>query len=219
MIYTFDFLDDLAINTINEYYSFCKFVDGSLSGSNNRDMKWNEELRDSCHSPDLIEYTDKILHSASDFKYVMLPRATSTPLFLRYSEGMHYAFHNDFYIMDSNLRSDYSVSISLSDPSEYEGGELVLRLGNSEDQEIISKLPAGKGIVYPTGTLHKVNPVTSGERRVIVFWVESIIHDRRIREILSQYSETLLRYGSGLKKYMGELEKTRFQLIRDYAQL
>ena len=219
MIYTFDFLDDLAINTINEYYTFCSFVDGSKTGSPDKDRKWNEELSDPCHSKDLIEYTDKILHNADNFKYVMLPRSTSTPFFLKYTEGMHYAFHNDFYMMNNEIRSDYSVSIFLSEPDEYEGGELVLRMGNSEAQEISFKLPAGKGIVYPTGTLHKVNPVISGERRVVVFWLESIIQDRRIREILSQYSETLLHYAGDLKPWMGELERTRYQLIRDYAQL
>lgn len=214
MIYTFDFLDDLAIETINEYFKFCSFVDGSLSGSKDKTRKWNEEIFDTLHGQALIDYTDKIIKNAEQFTYTILPRATTVPKFVRYKEGMHYAYHNDFYL-HNQVRTDYSVTIALNDPSEYEGGELVFKIG---DNEITNKLPAGKGIVYPTGTLHKVNEVTSGERRVIIFWVESVIQDSRIREVLAEYSDTLMRMGSYARPWMGELEKTRYRLIREYAQ-
>ena len=127
---------------------------------------------------------------------------------------MHYAFHNDFYQINE-LRTDYSISIFLNSPDEYEGGELVFRQGNMDTEY---KLEPGQAIIYPTGLMHKVNPVTSGERRVCVFWLESIISDSRIRETLVEYADTLLRNGEALQPFIGELEKTRYRLIRNYAQ-
>lgn len=214
MIYTFDLINDVSIKTINEFYEFCDFIDGSTSGSKDKESKYNEELFDTCHSESLISFVDKEIKRCNEFSYILLPRATTNPRFLRYTKGMHYAYHNDFYMINE-IRTDYSVTCFLNSPDEYEGGELVLRIG---DKEVEYKMEPGKAIAYPTGTLHKVNKVTSGERRVIVFWLESIISDSRIRDTLSEYSSTLMKYKPHIEDLIGEFEKTRYRLIREYAQ-
>ena len=214
MVYIIDLLERMHVNAINDFYEFCLFVDGSVSGSSDKNGKWNEELRDSTHEGSLIQYIDSAIKKNEKFNYMFLPRATTFPRFLRYKEGMHYAFHNDFYQINE-LRTDYSISIFLNSPDEYEGGELVFRQGNMDTEY---KLEPGQAIIYPTGLMHKINPVTSGERRVCVFWLESIISDSRIRETLVEYADTLLRNGEALQPFIGELEKTRYRLIRNYAQ-
>lgn len=61
-----------------------------------------------------------------------------------------------------------SLVMQLSDPSEYEGGDL--KLYNSQDPIIIRK-EGGMVVCFPSYTLHEVTPVTKGERYSLVAWV------------------------------------------------
>lgn len=94
-----------------------------------------------------------------------------------WSMGMH----TDSAIMNTGYRSDISFTLSLTDPETYEGGELVMETSFGE-QPI--KIPAGTLIIYPTGGLHRVAPVTQGVRLVVVGWVQSRIRDAAKRQIL-----------------------------------
>ena len=76
----------------------------------------------------------------------MFTQGNYFPRFLRYREGTYYAFHNDFYQINE-LRTDYSISIFLNSPDEYEGGELVFRQGNMDTEH---KLEPGQALIYPT---------------------------------------------------------------------
>jgi PKHD-type hydroxylase len=78
-------------------------------------------------------------------------------------------------------RSDVSFTLFLNSPSEYEGGELVIE---GADDEKAYKLEAGSAIIYPSTTLHRVDPVTRGTRLVVVGWVQSFIREASEREIL-----------------------------------
>ncbi len=117
------------------------------------------------------------------FQRVALPRTIRPPLISRYQVGMTYGLHVDDAMMGSKVkqRSDVSVTVFLSDPGDYDGGELVMHSPYGE-QEI--KLPAGHAVVYPSSTLHKVAPVTRGERLAAVTWVQSRVRDPARREIL-----------------------------------
>jgi|TARA_Y100000022_G_scaffold27182_1_gene20686 PKHD-type hydroxylase len=214
MIYIIDLFDKIYVDAINDFYGFCMFADGSETGSSDKKSKWNEVIRDSTHLDSLVDYVDKIIKENNTFNYMFLPRASTFPRFLRYKEGMHYAYHNDFYQINQ-LRTDYSVTVFLNSPDDYEGGELVFAVG---DTEVEYKLQPGQAIVYPTGLMHKVKPVISGERRVCVFWVESVIADSRIRETLVEYADTLIKNKDLIRPIIADLEKTRYRLIRNYAQ-
>ncbi len=98
----------------------------------------------------------------------------------RYGPGMEYGLHVDDALMQG-VRTDLSFTVFLSGPEAYEGGELVIE-GNDADSAI--KLPAGSAVVYPTTSLHRVAPVTSGERLVVVGWVRSFIRRADQRELL-----------------------------------
>jgi PKHD-type hydroxylase len=108
------------------------------------------------------------------------PKRLVRLLISRYEPGMTYGTHVDDALMDG-VRPDLSFTLFLSDPATYEGGALVI-----EDTygERMVKLPAGELILYPSTTLHRVDPVTSGVRLAAVGWVRSYVRDPEHREIL-----------------------------------
>ena len=117
-------------------------------------------------------------------------------LFTRTGVGMYYGPHNDVPYIKTGRR-DLSFTIFLNNPSEYEGGELILYI-NPETKKI--KLNQGDIIIYPTKYLHEVTQVTKGERMVCVGWIESQIPRDDDRESLS-----LMRKGiSEITKQLGK---------------
>jgi PKHD-type hydroxylase len=214
MIYEIDFLNNEQLETIIKYYDFSNFIDGKASGTDNKKIKNNLEMCDNTHYIPLRDYFGKCVQENDEFKFIFNYRALIPPGFLKYEEGMHYDYHRDLYFMN-DVRNDYSVTCFLNSPDEYEGGELVLKIGG---KELEYKLDAGKALIYPTGTPHKVKKITSGCRKVVVFWFESIIHDSRIRNIITDYSKVLYNNQENLPpKVIDDLEDIRFKLIRDYG--
>ncbi len=126
-----------------------------------------------------------------------VPRRVAPPQLLRYGPGQNYGAHVDAAFMlvgRQALRSDLSSTVFLTDPSAYDGGELVIYLG-SETVKIKGR--AGQALLYPSTTLHEVKPVTLGERLVMITFIESHIVDPLRRELL--YSLNEVRALEGLK--------------------
>jgi PKHD-type hydroxylase len=120
------------------------------------------------------------------FRSAALPARLRTPLFSRYDAGMGYGRHMDDALMAvgggrSALRADLAVTVFLSDPASYDGGELVIE---SAGGTAAYKLEPGQAIVYPATALHRVAEVTRGERLAAVLWVQSLVRDAAQREIL-----------------------------------
>jgi PKHD-type hydroxylase len=112
------------------------------------------------------------------------PRRIATPQLARYGVGGAYGTHIDVAFMAAarqSLRSDLSSTVFISEPTTYEGGELVIHLG-SETVSVRGK--AGQAVLYPSTTLHEIRPVTSGERLVMITFIESHIADQLRRELL-----------------------------------
>ncbi|MGD1903580.1 MAG: Fe2+-dependent dioxygenase [Geitlerinemataceae cyanobacterium] len=114
------------------------------------------------------------------FQSAVRPQSIHSLLVSRYGEGMSYGRHVDNAVMNGH-RTDVSLTVFLNEPDEYAGGELTIE---GADRETGYKLPAGSAIVYPSTTLHRVDPVTKGHRLVVVGWVQSHIRDASHREIL-----------------------------------
>ena len=131
----------------------------------------------------LTTIRDFIRWGSSEFQRFAIPKTIQRPLISRYREGMNYGRHVDDALMGgaSKTRTDLSVTLFLNDPADYEGGELVIESPMGEEE---IKLPAGAAVVYPSGALHRVAPVTRGERIAAVTWVESHVRDPQRREIL-----------------------------------
>ena len=117
-----------------------------------------------------------------------IPRHIFPPLFNRYaaSDGHHFGIHVDNAVRGDHLtglriRTDLSVTLFLSEPDEYDGGELVVEdvYGSHE-----IKLPAGDLVVYPASSLHMVTPVTRGMRVASFFWLQSMIRDAHARSLI-----------------------------------
>jgi len=120
------------------------------------------------------------------FMSASLPHTVFPPLFNRYGQGHGFGDHIDNALRfqrDQNvrIRTDLSATLFLSEPSEYEGGELVV-----EDTYGVHevKLPAGDLILYPASSQHRVEPVTDGERVASFFWIQSLIRDDARRALL-----------------------------------
>lgn len=112
-----------------------------------------------------------------------LPKRFFPPLISKSGPGEGYGTHVDDALIGGSLavRSDLSLTLFLSDPEAYEGGELVVETVAGEEA---AKFAAGDAVLYPSTTLHRVEPVTRGERLVAVTWIESRIRDAGQREIL-----------------------------------
>ncbi len=141
------------------------------------------------------------------FVSAALPHHTVPPLFNCYDGGGHYGNHVDNAIQrDANrltkVRTDVSVTVFISQPDEYDGGELII-----EDTYGVHevKLPAGDAVLYPSTSLHRVEPVTRGQRLAAVTWVQSMIRDDWQRAMLFNLDMTILR----LRQRLGEGERSR----------
>lgn len=117
------------------------------------------------------------------------PRALLNLRAARYGVGDAYGWHVDQAVMGSQ-RSDLSFTLFVSAPDSYQGGELELDHGH---HKVRVKGEAGQLLVYPTGTLHQVCPVTAGERLVVVGWIESLVPRADDREMLFTLASELTR--------------------------
>ena len=190
-------LDWPALKEIRKALAEGNFVDGQkTAGSRAKRVKHNEQLSPKDDSRKQIDMlvVDALRRNA-EFQRVVIPRSIQRPLFSRYGSGMNYGMHVDDALMGSGvkLRSDVSVTVFLSNPDDYDGGELEM-VSPFGPQEV--KLPAGWAVAYPSSTLHRVKPVTAGERLAAVTWVQSYIADPARREILYDLDKIRRRLGN-----------------------
>jgi PKHD-type hydroxylase len=163
-----------------------RFVDGRLSaGAAASRVKRNEELEAGALP---LEQLNRLVMEAlvrhPVYRGGALPLHVASPLYARYRPGMAYGPHLDDPIMGADgvkYRSDVAVTVFLSAPEEYDGGELVIR--TPYDEQTV-KSPAGDAVLYPADSIHRVAPVTRGERLVAVTWVQSLVRDAARRELL-----------------------------------
>ncbi|MBN8504856.1 MAG: Fe2+-dependent dioxygenase [Burkholderiales bacterium] len=148
-----------------------------------------------------------------------LPKKIWPPAFNRYAGGQTYGDHVDQAIRTQaqmRLRSDLSCTLFLSQPDEYEGGELVTRIGQVEHRV---KGRAGDAVLYLGHTVHRVEPVTRGERLASFFWIESLVRDPGQRELLFNMDQALtaLRSRDGESAEAVALMGTYHHLLRMWS--
>jgi len=163
------------------------WIDGRASvGTQGAQVKRNRQLAEG--SPAAVELGQVVsaaLMANPLFFSSVLPLRILPPYFNSYAGGEHYGAHVDGAIRAQRggaaVRSDVSCTVFLSDPDEYEGGELTV-IDTYGAHEV--KLPAGDAIVYPSTSVHEVRPVTSGERVASFLWVQSMVRDDWKRAML-----------------------------------
>lgn len=149
----------------------------------------------------------------------LLPAASTRVLFNRYAPGMEYGPHVDTPVMGGMghaVRTDIAITIFLSDPCSYDGGELVARISGFDGK---FKLEAGSAVAYPANTLHHVTPVTRGTRDAAILWVQSQVRDPAQRELLWDLEKAKRQIFSrdGKSDAFDAVERSHSNLVRMWA--
>lgn len=225
--YTRQVLSEDELSQIKEVISYANthniWQDGLKSGGGFSRVKSNLEMSD----PTLSQKINSLIMSSLDrdnyFVNFIAARETTFNIVSKTISGGYYNPHYDNW-----NNGDYSTTVFLNDPDEYIGGELCLYFGGEEEIKI--KLKSGWGITYPTGTLHRVNKVSSGVRYVSVFWTKSLIGDSFIRHVYSEICDiqkNMVKYESPV--HLGDclsaskdpffmLEGLKHQILRKYSR-
>ena len=192
MIVIPDVLNAEQIGTMRARLQAAHWIDGNAtSGHQSARAKRNRQLAEG--DPEAKALGDIVLDALAAsplFVAAALPLKVYPPLFNRYGVGEGFADHVDSAVRiragsDFRIRSDLSATLFLSDPSEYEGGELV-----AEGQAPV-KLAAGDMVLYPASTVHHVTPVTRGERIACFFWIQSMVRDGSARTMLFELDRSI----------------------------
>lgn len=174
-----------------------RWIDGNVtSGHQSAQAKYNEQLpEESAEAREIGEEIVAALGKSPLFFSAALPKQVYPPLFNRYKGEMNFGNHVDGAMRvhpptGRRIRTDISVTLFLTAPEDYEGGELLV-----EDTYGVHsvKLPAGDMVIYPATSLHRVTPVTRGTRISSFFWIESMIRDDAQRALLFDMDMALVR--------------------------
>ena len=180
-----DVLDLTELRLARKILGSAAYVDGkTTAGYRAKRVKKNLQMDKAAEGAAQVKaLVLKGLQRNPTFRRVAIPRTIQSPIISRYQVGMNYGRHVDDALMGDNVktRTDLSVTLFLSELEDYDGGELVIDTSLGE-QEV--KLPPGAAVVYPSTALHRVAPVTKGERLAAVTWIQSYVRDAAKREIL-----------------------------------
>ncbi|MBF9194500.1 Fe2+-dependent dioxygenase [Microvirga terrestris] len=195
-----------------------RFEDGrATAGWSAKLVKDNEQAREGAALSLLREKVTKAIAGNEVFSLAVRPKALTPLIFARYGQGKEYGSHVDNPLMNG-IRTDISFTLFLADPDSYEGGELVIESVSGEEEV---KLPAGHLVAYDSTSLHRVAPVTRGERLVAVGWAQSYVRDSAKRELLFDL-ETAKRNifaQSGKTPEFDLLAKSSANLFRMWAEV
>ncbi|MES2159225.1 MAG: Fe2+-dependent dioxygenase [Pseudomonadota bacterium] len=199
-----DLLDAAQVATIRALIDPADWVDGNItSGPQSAMAKRNLQLPEDC--PAARQAGQMILDALGRsplFIAAALPLKIFPPLFNSYAGGQAFGVHVDNAVRIQagtgfRVRSDMSMSVFLESPESYDGGELTIET-NFGVQQI--KLPAGHAVLYPSSSLHRVEPVTRGRRVASFFWLQSMIRDDAARQLLFDLDRSV----QGVAAQMGQ---------------
>jgi len=201
------------------------WVDGRVTaGPQSARVKDNAQLPED--HPVARELGDAVLAALQCsplFMAATLPLRVFPPLFNRYASGQAFGSHVDNAIRQvggtpHRLRTDVSATLFLSDPAEYEGGELLI-----EDTYGVHavKLPAGHLVLYPATSLHRVSPVTRGARIASFFWIQSMVRDDGKRTMLFDLDSAIQQLNRNMPNHPAAVQLTAVyhNLLRRWADL
>ena len=215
-------LSQSLLMRINEIFAQANFIDGRLSaGLLAAPVKNNLELvTQQDYYQELNQLVLENLFQHPLYQAVAMPLRISSPLYIKYRPNMYYGPHVDNPIMGKGqmYRCDMACTIFLNQSEDYVGGELCIK---NPCGETCFKLNAGDALMYPATSVHSVNPISQGERRVAVVWIQSMIRAAEQREVLfnvHQLREKLMNQQMG-EPASQQLEWVYANLVRMWAQL
>jgi PKHD-type hydroxylase len=173
------------------------WVDGRVSaGYQGAEVKFNQQIDE---ASDVALECQRIVLGALErhplFISAVLPNEVYPPMFNRYRVGMTFGAHVDGSVRiqphtGRKIRTDVSATLFLSEPSECDGGELVVH--DAYGAHAV-KLAAGDMVVYPATSLHEVTPITRGARLACFFWVQSLVRDDAQRTLMFELDTAIQR--------------------------
>lgn len=219
MLVSFDAIlsaDELA--AVRALLAQAPWASGLSAGPQALAAKRNQQLpEDFGPLPDLRRMVMRALNRSLLLLSAALPNKVVPPQFNRYTpEHSHYGWHTDStlrYLPDgSSLRTDISATLFLSDPADYDGGELHIEDTYGSHRV---KLPAGSLVIYPSGSIHEVTPVTRGERLACYLFLQSAVKDTECRRHLWEMDQALME----LRQRHGEADPALVRLTGLYNNL
>ena len=204
---------------VRERLAGLSFVDGkTTAGATARKVKANAQADPADEgTAALATFVRQALERCEVLAAYARPTRWSRLLFSRYGAGDAYGLHVDDAAMRADdggrMRTDLSFTLFLSEPETYEGGALRLE-GLDGDRDL--KLPAGSLVLYPTGVLHQVTPVTAGERLACVGWIQSAVRRGDQRELLFDLARVRASLPEGDARLL--LDRSVGGLLRMWAE-
>lgn len=202
-----------------------EWIDGRVTaGYQSARVKQNLQLPE--EHPVAHELGARILNALERnvlFMGAALPQKVFPPLFNRYEGGHSFGAHVDNAVRQvtgttRRIRTDLSATLFLTHPEDYDGGELLIE-DTYGTQSV--KLPAGHLVLYPSTSLHKVQPVTRGVRISSFFWIQSMVRDDGQRSLLFDLDMAVQRISSENPDHPATVQLTGVyhNLIRMWAEL
>ena len=224
MLLVINAIDDAEhLAALGERIALLEWRDGrETAGAVAREVKRNlQAAMDSTAGRRLADELLPLIAENPVLKAAAQPRRFSPLIISKTADGGHYGPHVDNALMGKGagrVRTDLSFTLFLTPPDQYEGGELVVHTAGMT-QEV--KGEAGHLVLYPSGSIHEVRPVTRGERIVCIGWIESMIADGMRREMLfdlENLRSSLRRQLPSQSAELLTLDKTIANLLRMWAQ-
>lgn len=207
---------------VDDLLSQSDFVDGKTTATAAaREVKKNTQIdiTDSKTLPYIQQHIIDAINRNPDFQAAVMPRHVYPPLISRYRQGMSYGNHVDSPLMGNYppMRGDIAMTVFLSDPTTYGGGELEVQ---SPAGILTYKLNKGDAIVYPCTQVHQVKEVSKGMRQVAVTWIQSHVRDAAKRQILFElYSiHKAISKNNPNSPEANQLLQTHSNLVRMWAE-
>jgi PKHD-type hydroxylase len=214
-------LDAAELNRLRADLSGATFEDGAATaGLAAKSAKRNLQARpDNDVTRKCSRMVLEALNRNALFFSAALPQRVHGPIFNRYDAGMTYGDHSDNAMMGtaSTVRTDIAATLFLTPPEDYDGGELTV---NDSYGAHRVKLPAGSVIVYPAGSIHRVETVTRGSRLAAVMWIQSLVRDEAQRRLLFEIDISLgsLRRKDAAKAEADALTSVYHNLLRMWGE-
>lgn len=218
-----DVLTAEQVKAMRARLASAEWVDGRVTaGYQAQEVKRNAQIpENSPVSRELGEMVLAGLARSPRFMSAALPLRVFPPMFNSYAGGQTFGTHVDTAIRQlsstgQRIRTDLSATLFLTPPEEYDGGELVVE-GSYGEKRV--KLAAGDMVLYPATSLHRVEPVTRGNRISSFFWLQSTIRQDAHRTLLFELDESIQRLAASPSAQTAEVKASSVQLTGVYHNL
>jgi PKHD-type hydroxylase len=211
------------VTEARERLAAAEWVDGRVTaGYQAQEVKRNAQLPE--NSPVAKELGVVVLAGLArspQFLAAALPLRVFPPMFNSYAGGQTFGTHVDTAIRQlvttgQRIRTDLSATLFLTPPEEYDGGELVVEDSYGEKSV---KLAAGAMVLYPATSLHRVEPVTRGNRVSSFFWIQSMVRQDAHRTLLWELDQSIQRLAGSAEAQAAEVKQSAVQLTGVYHNL